>query len=64
MSHQHLCPFRVEQCIPSARDPQSLRRFHLPVVSELNIEAGERPTLFHRLSESADGVEQEFRLRS
>jgi hypothetical protein len=30
----------------------------------LNIEAGGKPSLFHPLSESADGVEEESRLRS
>jgi hypothetical protein len=58
MSHQHLFPFRVEQCVPSARDPRSLHRFLLTVVSGLNIEAGEKPSLFHPRSENADGVEQ------
>jgi hypothetical protein len=48
-------PLLLFQCIPNVC---------AAAVSELNFEAGERTSLFHRLNESADGVEQEFRLWS
>jgi hypothetical protein len=64
MSHQHLFPFHVEQCTPSARDPQSLRRFLLSVVSGLNIKDDGTSSMFHPRSENADGVEQGSRLQS